>query len=89
MASPTTIYLTPKQRKGLFQRARRRKSTFSVEVRKALDFYLDLPADFDEMEFSALVRQANASMNRSIARLDDTIAFCKRTMRRINNLECR
>ena len=89
MASPTTIYLTPRQRKGVFARARRRKTSFSEEVRQALDFYLDLPPDFDEEAFGMLVREANASMKRSIARLDDAIAVSHRTMERISQLERR
>jgi hypothetical protein len=75
MATPTTVYINPTQRKRLFQRARRRKTSFSEELRAALDFYLDLPPDFDEKAFAALVRNANASMDRSIAKLDETLAF--------------
>jgi len=44
-------------------------------LRAALDFYLDLPPDFDEKAFAALVREANASMDRSIAKLDETLTF--------------
>jgi len=75
MATPTTVYINPKQRKRLFQRARRRKTSFSEELRAALDFYLDLPPDFDEKAFAVLVREANASMDRSIAKLDETLTF--------------
>lgn len=89
MATATTIYLTDKQRKGFFKRARKRKSSFSKEVRKALDFYLDFPPDLDEQALAALVQEANASLDRSIAKLDETIAFCKKTMERINELEHR
>jgi hypothetical protein len=89
MASPTTIYLTPKQRKGLFRRARKRKTSFSEEVRAALDLYLQFPPDFEEERLAALVREANASMDRSIGKLDEAIAFCKQTMERINELERR
>jgi regulator of sirC expression with transglutaminase-like and TPR domain len=78
MATPTTVYINPKQRKRLFQRARRRKTSFSEELRAALDFYLDLPPDFDERAFAALVREANASMDRSIAKLDETLAFLEK-----------
>jgi regulator of sirC expression with transglutaminase-like and TPR domain len=78
MATPTTVYISPNQRKRLFQRARRRKTTFSQELRAALDFYLDLPPDFDEKAFAALVREANASMDRSIAKLDETLAFLEK-----------
>jgi hypothetical protein len=78
MATPTTVYISPQQRKRLFQRARRRKTSFSEELRAALDFYLDLPPDFDERAFAALVREANASMDRSIAKLDETLAFLEK-----------
>jgi hypothetical protein len=78
MATPTTVYINPKQRKQLSQRARRRKTSFSEELRAALDFYLDLPPDFDERAFAALVREANASMDRSIAKLDETLTFLEK-----------
>jgi len=78
MATPTTVYITPQQRKRLFQRARRRKTSFSDELRTALDLYLDLPPDFDGEAFAALVREANASMDRSIAKLDETLTFLER-----------
>jgi hypothetical protein len=78
MATPTTVYITPQQRKRLFQRARRRKTSFSDELRTALDLYLDLPPDFDAEAFAALVREANASMDRSIAKLDETLTFLEK-----------
>jgi hypothetical protein len=74
MASPTTVYITPRQRKRLFERARRRKTTFSEELRSALDLYLDLPSNFDGQVMAALARQASESANRSITRLDEAIA---------------
>jgi hypothetical protein len=43
-----------------------------------LDFYLDLPPDFDGKAFAALVREANASMDRSIAKLDETLIFLEK-----------
>jgi len=78
MATPTTVYIKSSQRKRLFQRARRRNTSFSEELRTALDFYLDLPSDFDEKAFAAMVREANASMDRSIAKLDETLAFLEK-----------
>ena len=78
METPTTVYINGRQRKRLFQRARWRKTSFSEELRAALDFYLDLPPDFDEKAFAALVREANASMDRSIAKLDETLAFLEK-----------
>jgi hypothetical protein len=89
MATATTIYLTGKQRKGLFSRARRRKTSFSEEVREALDLYLDLPPDFDEEQFAALAREANASLSRSMARLDEAIAKVKMTVKKLGDIDRR
>ncbi len=75
MATPTTIYITPRQRKQLFARARKRKTSFSEELRGAVDLYLQLPPDFDEEALAQLVREANASMDRTISKLDETLAF--------------
>ncbi len=89
MATATTIYLTGKQRKGLFSRARRRRTSFSEEVREALDIYLELPADFDEEQFAALAREANASLDRSIARLDEAISRVRRTVKKLGQIDRR
>lgn len=75
MATPTTIYLTPQQRKRLFTRARKRKTSFSEELRAAVDLYLDLPPELDRKALASLVREANASLDRSIAKLDETLDF--------------
>ncbi len=89
MASATTIYLTGKQRKALFSRARRRKTSFSEEVREALDLYLELPADFEKESLATLAKEANASLDRSIQKLDEAIASCRKAMERIDALERR
>ena len=80
MASATTVYLTGKQRKALFSRVRNRRTSFSEELREAIDLYLDFPPDFDKESLAALAKEANASLNRSIARLDDAIAHSRRTI---------
>jgi hypothetical protein len=89
MATPTTVYISPQQRKRLFQRAKRRHSSFSEELRAAIDLYLDFQPDLDKETLAALAKEANASLNRSIASLDDAIAHSKKTMERINELERR
>jgi hypothetical protein len=89
MATPTTIYISAQQRKRLFQRARRRKSSFSEELREAIDFYLDFPPEFDKESLAALAKEANASLNRSIAKLDDAISYCKKSAEKIDELERR
>ncbi len=73
MATSTTIYITPRQRKQLFARARKRKTSFSEELRSAVDFYLDTPAEFDQEMRKQVAREASESIDRTIARLDQTL----------------
>jgi hypothetical protein len=87
VASPTTIYLSPKQRQGLFRLARKRKTNFSKELRSAVDFYLQLPPDVDLKDLEALAREAHASLDRSNARLDDAVARVKLTVKRLNAID--
>jgi hypothetical protein len=89
MASPTTIYITPHQRRGLFARARKRKTSFSDELRSAVDFYLDQPDDFNPQDLALLAREAKESARRSVARLDATIGRVNRTAQRLDELERR
>ncbi len=83
MLTTAKAYLTPRQRRLLFARARRHRTSLSAEVRRAIEAYLDLPPEVGAEEFKALAREANASLQRSIARLDETIAFCKRVQEKI------
>jgi hypothetical protein len=89
MATPTTIYITPKQRKALFARARKRKTSFSDELRSAVDLYLDLPADFDEESLGAFIKEAVASMHRSIGKMDESIERLKQTIHKLDELDRR
>ena len=89
MATPTTVYINPQQRKRLFQRARRRKSSFSEELREAIDLYLDFPADFDKESLAALAKEANASLDRSIARLDAMSERVRTTGRKLAAIDRR
>ena len=89
MATPTTVYITPKQRKALFARARKRNTSFSDELRSAVDLYLDLPADFDEKSFGAFIKEAKASMHRSIGKLDESIDRLRQASRKLNELDGR
>jgi len=89
MASPTTIYITPRQRKGLFARARKRKTSFSDELRSAVDFYLEQPDDFDPKELQLLAREAKASAQRNIARLDAVIGRVNQTVQHLDEFQRR
>jgi hypothetical protein len=86
MAAPTTVYLTPIQRKRLFERARKRKTSFSEELRSALDLYLDLPPNFDGEAIAALAHEASESAGRSVARLDEAIASVRGMSRKLDEL---
>ena len=68
------IHLDAKQKARLARRAKKRGRSFSEEVRNAVDFYLEIPAENEE-ELRMLARAANESARRSIERLDETIAY--------------
>ena len=74
------ISLDPKQKKRLARRAKLRGKSFAQEVRNAVDLYLDFPPGSEE-ELKALVRMASESADRSIARLDETIAYIDRGLK--------
>ena len=89
MATPTTVYINPQQRKRLFQRARRRKSSFSQELREAIDLYLDFPPDIDRESLAALAKEADASLHRSIAMLDAMSERVRTTGRKLAEIDRR
>ena len=74
------IHLDPKQKKRLARRAKLRGKSFSQEVRDAVDLYLDLPVG-TEAELKTLAKMASESADRSIARLDETIAYIDRGLK--------
>lgn len=74
------IHLDPKQKKRLARRAKLRGKSFSQEVRNAVELYLDLPVEGED-ELRTLARQAGESADRSIARLDETIAYIDRGLK--------
>jgi predicted DNA-binding protein len=74
------IHLDPKQKARLAQRAKKRGRSFSQEVRTAIDIYLDLPVEAKE-DLEVLAREAKESADRSIARLDETIAYIDRGLK--------
>ena len=76
------IHLDAKQKARLARRAKQRGRSFSQEVRNAVDLYLELPVE-DEVELTALARAARESIDRSIKRLDETIAYTDRVMKTI------
>lgn len=73
------IHLDAKQKARLTRRARQRGRSFSQEVRNAVDLYLNLPAEEDQLDL--LARAANESAGRSVKRLDETIAYLERIMK--------
>lgn len=74
------IHMKPEQKKRMVRRTRRKGVSFSEEVRNAMDFYLDLPENTEELEQLAKdARQATESM---IQKLDEALAVTDRTLRR-------
>jgi len=87
MGLQTTIYITPRQRKGLFARARKRKTSFSEELRSAVDFYLDQPADLNPKELEMLAREVKTSAERSAAQLDAMTVRVNQTAQRLEQFQ--
>ncbi len=75
------IHFDPKQKQRLTKRARSRGKSFSQEVRDAVDLYLTLPVE-SETELQQLATAANRSADRSIRKLDETIEYVARAMKR-------
>ena len=74
------IHFDEKQKRRLTRRARLRGKSFSQEVRDAVDLYLSVPVE-TEAELSALAKLAIESADRSIAKLDETIAYLRKGLR--------
>ncbi|HUL33355.1 MAG TPA: ribbon-helix-helix protein, CopG family [Candidatus Eisenbacteria bacterium] len=79
------IHLDPKQKARLTRRAKKLGRSFSQEVRNAVDLYLDLPADEDELRL--LARAANESAGRSLKRLDETIAYVEKVLKSMRKVK--
>jgi plasmid stability protein len=76
------IHLDDKQKRRLKLRAKKVGRSFSQEVRNAIDLYLDVPVENEE-ELAALAREAKESADRSIKRLDETIAYLNQGLKEI------
>ncbi len=75
------IHFDPKQKQRLTKRARSRGKSFSQEVRDAVDLYLTLPVE-SEAELASLATAASRSADRSIRKLDETIDYVGRILKR-------
>jgi hypothetical protein len=78
------IHMDPKQKRLLARRAKLRGKSFSQEVRDAVDLYLAMPVESEE-ELSMLAHTANRSADRTIKRLDETIIYVDRVLKRNRN----
>jgi hypothetical protein len=78
------IHMDPKQKRQLARRAKQRGKSFSQEVRTAVDLYLAMPIESEE-ELSLLARSANRSADRTIKKLDETIAYVDRVLKQKRN----
>jgi hypothetical protein len=79
----TLIRLDSRQKARLSRRAKLRGHTVSEELRYAIDLYLLLSPDADR-ELEQLARAANKAANRSVKRLDKTIALVDRVLEKIS-----
>ena len=80
--SATTIYLDEGQRKKLFKLAEARKSSFSSEIRMAIDRHVEqVGAAVSEEEAQLLVHLANESIDRMAKALDEAHKAVTQIMR--------
>lgn len=75
------LHLDARQKQRLVHRARLRGKSFSQEVRDALELYLAVPVE-TEKELGSLARAANLSADRTIKKLDETIEYVRRTLKK-------
>jgi hypothetical protein len=75
------LHLDAKQKQRVVRRAKLRGKSFSQEVRDALDLYLAVPVETEE-ELSNLARAANVSADRTIKKLDETIDYVDRALKK-------
>lgn len=71
----TTVYLDEKQKKGLYRLAKARGSLFSEEIRSAIAQHLALQNQREAInpeELSRLAKAADQSVERMLARLEET-----------------
>ncbi|MGH9816989.1 MAG: ribbon-helix-helix protein, CopG family [Candidatus Acidiferrales bacterium] len=78
---PALIHFRPGQRVRLARKARRAGKSVSEAVRDAVDIYLEIPAESEE-ELAVLASEARLSIERSIQRLDRSIANMDRVLKR-------
>lgn len=78
------IHMKPGQKRALTRRAKQRGTSFSKEVRDAVDLYLDFPVGY-EGELKMLAREASRAADRMIKRLDATIANVDRGLKQMRN----
>jgi len=78
------LHLDARQKQRLVHRAKLRGKSFSQEIRDALDLYLAVPVETEE-ELSSLAKAANLSADRTIKKLDETIEYVDRTLKKARN----
>jgi hypothetical protein len=79
----TLIQLDPKQKARLKRRAKLNGHSLSQEVQYAIDLYLVLSPDVDK-ELAVLARTANQPANHNARRLDETITFVSRILKKLH-----
>jgi hypothetical protein len=78
------IHFDEHQKRRLTRRARLNGKSFSQGVRDAVNLYLSVPVETEEA-LDALTKEAVESADRSIAKLDETIAYLRRGLKLMSN----
>lgn len=79
----TTIFVDPKLKADMERHARRRRTSFSEELREAMAMYLAAGGKADLELLSSVAAEANRAADHALATLDRTHRHVTRTLARI------
>lgn len=79
----SVVQIDSKQRERLARRAKKSGKSINQEVRDALELYLSIPPAMQK-ELSVTAKAADRAADRMIKRLDKTIAYVDRTLKKVN-----
>jgi hypothetical protein len=79
----SVVQIDPRQRQRLARRAKRSGKSLNQEVHEALELYLSVPPEM-QRKLSVTAKVANRAADRMIKRLDQTIAYVRRSLKKVN-----
>jgi hypothetical protein len=79
----SVVQIDSRQRQRLARRAKKSGKSLNQEVHEALELYLSVPPAM-QRKLSATAKAANRAADRMIKRIDQTIAYVERSLKKID-----